>query len=145
MKPGIPYDNTICTAVDPVELSRIRDFVKSKAEVFGFGDGDCNRIVLAVDEACSNLIEHAYKKDSTKLLCVEIDSLDKDFIIKILDNAIPFDPLKVKQPDMEVYFKTLKRGGLGIKIMRLVMDEILYYPSNEQNQVNTLILKKHLN
>ncbi|MBE2188013.1 MAG: ATP-binding protein [Desulfobulbaceae bacterium] len=145
MKPDNSIENTICTAVDSDELSRIRDFVKLKAEDFGFGDGDCNKIVLAVDEACSNLIEHAYKKDSTKLLCVEIDSFDKEFIVKILDNAIPFDPSNVELPDMEKYFKVLKRGGLGIKIMRLVMDEILYYPSNEHNPVNTLILKKHLN
>ncbi len=145
MKLDNSHNNTICTAGDAVELSRIRDFVKSKAEVFGFGDGDCNKIVLAVDEACSNLIEHAYQNDSTKLLCVEIDSLDKEFIIKILDNATPFDPLNVLQPDMEEYFKKLKRGGLGIKIMLMVMDEILYYPSTEQNPVNTLILKKHLN
>lgn len=145
MKTTQQYDNTICTPVDPIELSRIRDFVKIRAEDFGFNDGDCNKIALAVDEACSNLIYHAYQKDIAKQLCVEIDSWDKDFIIKILDNASPFDPLKVNQPDMAEYFKLLKRGGLGIRIMRLVMDEIQYYPSSDNNPVNTLVLKKHLN
>lgn len=137
--------NTICTAVDPAELIKIRDFVRNEAIEFGFGDGDCDKIVLAVDEACTNLINHAYKRDRSKELCVQIETIDKNFIVKILDMAPPFDPMTATQPDMEEYFKSFKKGGLGIKIMRLVMDEILYYPSNEKNPVNTLVLKKQLN
>jgi len=138
-------ENTICTAVDPAELVRIRDFVKNEAIVFGFDDAVCNKIVLAVDEACTNLINHAYKKDRTKELCVQIEKIDKNFIVKIFDMAAPFDPMKATQPNMDEYFKTYKKGGLGIQIMRLVMDEILYYPSDDRNPVNTLVLKKQLN
>jgi serine/threonine-protein kinase RsbW len=134
------------TAVsDNSELIRIREFVEDNALKFGFNEDESQKIALAVDEACSNLIKHAYKLDKTKTIWINIETQNNEFVVKIIDEGSPFDPLEVTQPDMKKYFKNFKRGGLGIQIMKLVMDTINYFPSYDGNSKNILELRKHLN
>lgn len=134
----------ICTSGDFSELEKIRDFVASEAVRFGFSGEDSQRIALAVDEACTNLINHAFKRDPLRKICVEIEPAPNQFVVNILDDGSPFNPLEVPQPDMKEYFKNFKRGGLGIQIIRLVMDEISYTPQNDKMKKNVLQLKKVL-
>lgn len=134
----------ICASGDFTELEKIRDFVAAEASSFGFSGEDSQRIALAVDEACTNLINHAFKRDSNRKICIEIEPAKNQFIVNILDDGIPFNPLEVPQPDMQEYFKSYKRGGLGIQIMRLVMDEISYIPQSDSIKKNVLKLKKVL-
>lgn len=133
-----------CTSGDNSELHNIREFIIAQAQEFGFKEDESQKIALAVDEACSNLVRHAYKLASDKQICLEVENDSNDFIIKILDEGAPFDPLDNPTPDMNDYFKNFKRGGLGIHIMRLIMDEIHYYPATEINLRNMLYLKKSL-
>jgi anti-sigma regulatory factor (Ser/Thr protein kinase) len=53
-------------------LIAVRDFVSEAARAFGFGDEDISKIALAVDEACTNVIKHAYRFDPTKVIRVRI-------------------------------------------------------------------------
>jgi serine/threonine-protein kinase RsbW len=138
------YDNKICAVTNHSELERIRDFIKSNAQSFGFDEMDSNKIALAVDEACTNLINHAFKLSPDHEICIQVDTQIKDFIITISDDAESFNPLEKNQPDMVEYFHKYKKGGLGIHIMRLVMDEIQYLPSSSINPKNILKLKKQL-
>ena len=136
--------NILCAVSNHQELQKIRDFVKNRAENFGFNELDSNKIVLAVDEACTNLINHAFKKQDGREICVQVEANKSDFIITISDDAEPFDPLEIASPNMQEYFSKFKRGGLGIHLMRLVMDEISYLPSNDTNPRNILRLRKQL-
>lgn len=136
--------NNLCTSSDLTELSRIRDFVLEKATGFGFRDADAQRIALAVDEACTNLIKHAYREDNNRKICVKIDAKSNEFNVYVLDDGAPFNPTDVDAPDMKEYFEKFKRGGLGIHIMRQVMDNIAYTPSDAKNPRNTLKLTKIL-
>jgi serine/threonine-protein kinase RsbW len=138
------YGSLIASS-DNSELSRIRDFVEQNAIQFGFDESNSQKIALAVDEACSNLIKHAYKLDKSKNIWINIETQSNEFVVKIIDEGNPFDPLEVPKPDMKKYFKSYKRGGLGIQIMRLVMDKINYFPSNGGNTKNILELRKVLN
>ena len=137
--------NYICAPSDYAELAGIRDFVKSQALMFGFADDEASRISLAVDEACTNLIRHAYKQDKQREFCIYIDKKNNQFIVRINDNGAPFNPLEVNKPIMMDYFKNFQKGGLGIMLMRSVMDEILYAPADSFNKQNTLTLTKFLN
>lgn len=136
---------TLCTHSDKAELVNVRSFVLDNAKKFGFDEIMGNKIALAVDEACSNLIKHAYKFDPARYICVEIATENSSFIVKIIDDGKSFDPSFYPIPDMNDYFKKYKHGGLGIHIIRLIMDDIKYYPSNEKNPRNILELKKNLN
>ncbi len=139
------YRYSICSNGDLAELERIRSYIFERAQEFGFSSDIAQKISLAVDEACSNLIKHAFNKDNQKKICMEIVAEDKQFTINIMDDGAPFNPLEVAAPDMNEYFKQFKRGGLGIHIMRLIMDEISYRPQSDSNPKNCLCLKKYLN
>ncbi len=138
------YKNLIYTIGDDAELIKIRDFVQDKAIGFGFDEMEAQKIALAVDEACTNLIKHAYKLDPTKNIYVEIDTASNKFTVNIYDEGSPFNPMDAPTPDMKEYFSKYKHGGLGIHIMRLVMDEIAYFPAKTGNTKNLLKLTKIL-
>jgi serine/threonine-protein kinase RsbW len=145
-KASIKYNNNnqLTAVSDLSELKKIRDFVRAHAFAFGFNDDESQKIALAVDEACTNLIRHAFNYDRNKSFSVIIEKNSNQFIVVITDNGLAFNPLSVPQPDMNEYMKKYRRGGLGIFIMRNVMDEISYSPSNENNPQNVLKLKKYL-
>ncbi len=133
----------ICVLGDTNELNRIRDFVIENALLFGFSEEQAYKICLAVDEACSNLIRHSFKFDTTKEICIAIEESKDKFTINILDKGLSFNPLDYDTPDMIEYLKKLKKGGLGIHIIKSVMDEISYLPAMDNDTTNTLMLTKY--
>jgi len=107
-------------------LSMIRDFVGSIGERAGFSKGDLVKLELAVDEACANVIEHAYGSDTTREVTVRA-TLDPNAVqIRIIDNGRGFDPATVTETDLESLIRQRKSGGLGMRLIRSVMDEVHY-------------------
>jgi serine/threonine-protein kinase RsbW len=138
-------EQCFCTLSSASELEKIRNFVSDCARKFGFDDKISYTIALAVDEACSNLIKYAFKMENNKEIQVKIKATINNFFeISISDEAEPFDPLQISSPNMTEYFKSFRKGGLGIHIMKLIMDDISYIPRSDKNKWNTLILKKQL-
>ncbi len=135
-------ENKICVKSRLPELSKIRDFIAKKASESGFAEREAYEIALAVDEACSNLIRHAYRFDENKEICVAADTDSARFTIDILDESKPFDPSKTPEIDMEQYFKQYRKGGLGIHIMHKVMDAVEYIPKTDTDKPNVLRLSK---
>jgi serine/threonine-protein kinase RsbW len=107
-------------------LIAVRDFVSTAAREFGFGDEEISRIALAVDEACTNIIKHAYKFDPTKHIDVTIRHRDGGFEVTIVDNGLTFDPAQIQSPDMKEYLSHYRRGGLGMYLMKSLMDKVEY-------------------
>ena len=142
-KSRIPGEQ-ISVVSDYAELNRVREFVSSRALSFGFSPEDTNKIALAVDEACSNIIRHAYNKDKRRRITVSVEVQGKQFSIRIYDNGEPFDPQMVPKQNMKKYMKTYQKGGLGLHLMRLVMDDISYFPADKYNGHNLLLLHKYL-
>ncbi|MBS1538780.1 MAG: ATP-binding protein [Bacteroidetes bacterium] len=137
-------NNQISATGNTAELEKIRDFVGAQAKLFGFGEIDAFQIALAVDEACSNLIRHSYHNDNNRQFIVSIEKNNSELIIQVMDNGDTFNPMSVPEPDMEEYFKKFKRGGLGVQIMRKVMDKIEYIPAQTSTALNVLSLTKRL-
>lgn len=133
-------NNILSAYGDYKELEAIRDYVRSNASESGLSDQQVNNITLAVDEACSNLIHYSIKFDKNKQLRINIQSKGNKFIVTIQDKGKPFDPLSVKSPDMEKYFKEFKHGGLGIHIIKKIVDKIEYKASANSSDYNSLIL-----
>jgi serine/threonine-protein kinase RsbW len=126
------------------ELEKIREFVQSAALSFGFSEDDAFQISLAVDEAITNLIKYSFRDNSQHNVTIEINPQPNEFEVNILDKGAPFDPMHVPSPDMEEYMRKYQKGGLGIHIMRSVMDKISYHPSNKTSNTNVLKLTKIL-
>ena len=123
-------------------LHDVREFLRAQIRAAGFSEFEENGIVLAVDEACSNLMRHAYGNDPLQHVDVSI-SIDADAVrVTIYDTATPFDPARAELPDMPTYLQERRKGGLGILIMRRVMDDISYQPCGPDSTANKLVLTK---
>jgi serine/threonine-protein kinase RsbW len=107
-------------------LALIREFVTSAAQQAGFENSDIAKIELAVDEACANVIEHAYDHNTTKEVIVRATLGNDTLNIDIEDTGVGFDPELVNQEDLEKLISKRKTGGLGMRLMKTLMDEVHY-------------------
>ncbi len=109
-------------------LEIIRKFVVGIAERFGFSEEEIYNIELAVDEAASNVIKHAYPHQTSneKIIDVSVRERPDGLEIVIGDKGCGFDPQAVHPPDMNEYKKRLKSGGLGLYLIRQLMDKVSF-------------------
>jgi|ERR1041384_1133761 serine/threonine-protein kinase RsbW len=108
------------------KLNLVRHFVFEAALKFGFDEESASKIMLAVDEACTNVIKHAYEFAPTRDIELEVVTHDRQFEVVILHTGKPFDPDSVTTPDMKKYLSQFRRGGLGMHLMRSLMDNVEY-------------------
>ena len=122
-------------------LSAISDFIFSTAVQFDIKQ-DINKIQLAVDEACTNIIKHAYSSQGGAIT-IFFERNDNTVVITIQDRGKPFDPAAIPPPDLEAEIEKRQIGKLGLHLMRKLMDEVSY--SFDPEEGNTLVMKKRLN
>jgi serine/threonine-protein kinase RsbW len=122
-------------------LAVIGDFIAEAMKQLGV-DQEIFRIQLAVDEACTNIIEHAYSGESEKLIRLTCAVSGNDFVIQIRDWGKPFDTtvIQVPQRDSDLFEREL--GGLGVFLMRQTMDDVRYV--FRAKKYNELTMIKHL-
>lgn len=123
-------------------LALIREFVSSAAKQAGFDDKEVGRLELAVDEACANVIEHAYGHDVSKEVIVRARLDENEFSIDIEDTGKGFDPASVNQEELEQLISKRRTGGLGMRLMKTLMDEVRY--EIEPGKKNALHMSKRL-
>ena len=123
-------------------LALIREFVSSAASQAGFDKKDIAKLELAVDEACANVIEHAYGHDVSKEVVVRATLADDALSIDIEDTGDGFDPKTINQEELEQLISKRKTGGLGMRLMKSLMDEVRY--EIEPGKKNALHLMKRL-
>ena len=107
-------------------LVAVREFVSAAARECGFPDDEVSKIALAVDEACTNIIKHAYKFDPSKEITVTVKNRTGGLEIVITDSGIGFDPSRIQSPDMKEYLIHYRHGGLGVYLMKSLMDKVEY-------------------
>lgn len=107
-------------------LAMIRDFVSNVGLQAGLGEDDVAKLELAVDEACTNVIEHAHQGDSTKDVIVRAIFDETTLKIEVVDTGKGFDLASVPQDDVAHLVHDRKSGGLGLRMMRTLMDEVSY-------------------
>lgn len=119
-------------------------FVVAGAEQAGFSVDALFQIELACDEACTNIIEHAYGGENVGEIRITWCIDAKTFTITMVDDGVPFDPDGVPPPEVpgdRDDLNGLKIGGLGIYFMRNLMDDVRF--SREEHQGNTLVMIKN--
>jgi serine/threonine-protein kinase RsbW len=121
-------------------LDAIRDLVAEAAREGGFSDKEVYSIQLAADEAASNIIEHAYVGVTDGELEIACGMENGLLTIVLRDYGRPFDPGSVRPPDLKASLSERQVGGLGIYLMRKLMDEVRYESSSDGG--NRLILSK---
>lgn len=117
-------------------LSSIRTFIEQAAADAGVSTENTGKMILAVDEACTNIIKHAYKYSSEGNIILKVNFDNKKMSIKIIDEGGHFNPDLVPAPNIEKLQHQRKGGGLGMFLMKKLMDEVSYtHLSNNKNQV----------
>lgn len=123
-------------------LDEIREFVGDIARKGGFSDKDVYNIQLATDEAASNIIEHAYENMPDGVLDLSCGVMRDVITIILVDHGESFDPSEVPLPDLKADLSERKIGGLGIFLMRKLMDEVTYEPRHDRSNVLTMTKRK---
>ena len=111
----------------PKFLRTVRCAVAEIADLAGFSEKDCDKICLAVDEACSNVIRHSYKERPDGEIIIKCSFESGNLSISVRDFGEKFDAKTIQPPDP----KEVKPGGLGIHMIKSVMDEVDYDCSHE--------------
>jgi serine/threonine-protein kinase RsbW len=122
-------------------LHEVREFVSYAAREFGFNDEEIANIVLAVDEACTNVIKHAYNFAPDKDITVQILPGRGNFEIRVLDEGKAFNPENIKPPNLKQHLREYRRGGLGVYLMKTLMDKVEYrFVPGKKNEVRLVKL-----
>ncbi len=113
------------------ELKEVREAVREAVEGCGCSPKSSGDIVLATDEACQNIIRHAYGGESDQLIEFEIEHRGDTLVFSLVDHAPAIDPSQVQPRDLD----DIRPGGLGTHFIRRVMDEVefLQPPSGRGN------------
>ncbi len=123
-------------------MDEIRDLVAEVARMGGFTEKEIYSLQLAADEAASNIIEHAYAGVSNASLDVTCDVDGDEIIITMHDTGKPFDPSKVKQPNLKADLSERQIGGLGVYLMRKLMDDVRYEANSRTGNRLTMIKRR---
>ena len=118
-------------------LQRARDVVRAAASRKGYSSETVDCVVLAVDEACSNIIRHGYGESRTGDIILEVLYIHDELIFRLTDFADPVDKAKLRSRDLD----DVRPGGLGIHLIRKVMDSFEYLDA-PQGVGNILELRK---
>ncbi len=124
-------------------LEKIGDFVNSKLRN-KVDYETLQEILIAVDEAATNIILHAYKRNPDKWLKIRIEYQEDKVILSLFDEGEPFDPSKVSPPDFKKNLSERKIGGLGIFLMKKFMDEVKYIFKSNNKKENEVRMIKYL-
>lgn len=120
---------------------RLAAFVEEMCEAVGFGPSDTTMINLAVEEAVVNVMKYAYPSDVKGDVTIEAVSNDVRLKFTIIDSGAPFDPTVQSQVDTTLSAMERPIGGLGIHLVRQIMDSINY---ERMDNLNVLTLRKKL-
>ena len=125
-------------------LAAIGEYVTRAAEAAGLDARSVQGVELAVDEACSNIIEHAYGGEGRGDIEVTY-RIDGDGLTVLLrDYGSPFNPDGVPEPDLQAPLEERDAGGLGLHFMRQLMDQVRFEFTAGAGNVLTMVKRREV-
>ena len=119
-------------------LKKIRDFVRAYIDKCDGLEAHKDELVLATDEACQNVVRHAYK-DKDGDVAIKLSFQNQEFTVSIEDDGTPVIPEKIKPRNIE----DIKPGGLGTFFINQIMDSVSFQLASP-HWVNCLTMKKNI-
>jgi serine/threonine-protein kinase RsbW len=133
---------TLSLFADRYQLSAIRDFAAQTGRDLGLDDSTIYDLQLAVDEACTNVVLHAYGGRGGEIE-VTIEPVDDGVRVVIRDWGAAFDPGTVPAPDVTAPLAQRSLGGLGLYLMRQLMDEVDFCFDGRSGNRLTMLKRLH--
>lgn len=116
-------------------LSEVRDFITDHAESYGFVEDQIADIRLAVDEAVTNIIKHAYQNDTSKEINITLKFSANQLCILLTDTGKTFEFETYELPNIKNQIKQKKRGGMGVYLIHSLMDNVTYTRKGQKNRM----------
>jgi serine/threonine-protein kinase RsbW len=135
---------TLQVSADLNNLAITRQFIRDAANELQADPATIGDVVLAVNEVVTNIIEHGYQGEPG-IIEIEVEQATDSLIIRLRDQAPPFDPNAVPAPDLTLPLEKRPLGGLGVYITRQVMDEVTHQITPQGGNELTLVKKKVIN
>lgn len=120
------------------QLPEITGFIRTLAEKARLHPKKLPHLEVAVDEVVSNICNYAYVEPPGEILVKVLGEKDR-LIVSFIDEGVPFDPLTLEEPDIKKGLFDRDVGGLGIFLVRRLMDEV-HYKNEKGKNVLTLVL-----
>jgi serine/threonine-protein kinase RsbW len=131
-----PEESLPVTVVFPAQyefLEEVREFVASKADRLGLDSAGVYAVQLAVDEAFTNIIEHAYGGECAEEIECTCQITPASLEITLKDCGNSFNPDEVPDPDFDTELEKRQVGGLGLYFIRRLMDEVQFSIEPEES------------
>jgi anti-sigma regulatory factor (Ser/Thr protein kinase) len=134
------YGGTVTLTVPshPKYLYVVRSALYPLVLEAGFPKKEARKVVLAVDEACSNIIRHAYSGDPTKTITITVENDAERFVVRLRDYGRKVGRAEIVPRDL----KDIRPGGLGTHFINLVFETVGYDTDQGQGTLLTLEKKK---
>lgn len=129
-----PTEIFMSFAADEKMLEDIRRSISDAIADVNLSVKERNSILLAIEEACTNVIRHAYLYGPGTIR-IKIKKLPNQVAFSIFDKGRRFDFNKVNTPDLDRYVKTGRKGGLGLYLIRRMMDSVEYFSKDDENEL----------
>jgi serine/threonine-protein kinase RsbW len=123
-------------------LEKISDFVQQVARSACLNERDVYAVQLAVDEACTNIIEHAYHGEGVGDIVCSCKATRDGIKVVLSDHAAPFNPETMPAPVLNTSLDEIKSRGLGIFLMRKMMDVVKFETSPGGGNRLTMIKRR---
>lgn len=117
---------TLHIAAELKNLDLIRHFVQERAAALGAAQDALADVILATDEAVTNIIVHGYQ-DGPGMIEIELRRSGNAVIVNLRDESAPFDPTNVPAPDLTLPLEKRPLGGMGIHLIRQLMDDVTHH------------------
>jgi anti-sigma regulatory factor (Ser/Thr protein kinase) len=122
-------------------LALVRDLAKKMAETAGFPAATAEQVALAVDEATTNIIEHAYRGEPGREIELRLEDRGPELRVELIDTGHMVDPRTVPRVDIGRFVTERRTGGLGMHLMEKIMDSVTFRRSARRN-VCVLVKRK---
>lgn len=129
---------TVAIPSHPKYLSIVRSIAEKMCRICGMPDSATEDVKLAVDEACSNVIKHAYKGDTKNKIVVKFRTSRKGFEVVIEDSGLKADSAFIKGRDLD----DVRPGGLGVHLIKRAFEVFEF--DGRKKKGNRLVLRRQL-
>lgn len=126
---------------DLTEIEKLAGEIESFGEKQDISQALIFNINLSLEELITNIINYGYRDGQEHQIHIDLQVAKTEIVVELKDDGIPFNPLEAPCPDVNQDLNDRPVGGLGIFLVRSLMDDVQYRRTGEQN---VLIMKKYL-
>ncbi|MCX6356977.1 MAG: ATP-binding protein [Candidatus Aureabacteria bacterium] len=132
---------TLVLKNDIAEVGRLAGAVESFGRGHRLSGGVVHDARLALEEAVVNIIRHGHGAGRARRITVHMSVQRSELVLEVSDSGRPFNPLDLPPPDLNIPVEQRRTGGLGVYLVRKVMDSASY---TRVKETNVLTMKKRI-